>query len=73
MSNAAVSLVDFARKQKQRDCPVCKLDADTRAQLRIATDKAIRRQVQIDWLKEVQKVDITSQEMTNHYSGKHDD
>jgi hypothetical protein len=71
--DASTSLVEFARKQRQKDCPVCALDTEIRAQLRSASDKGIRRPVQLAWLREVHRSSVTDADLTSHYSAKHDD
>ena len=69
----SLSLVDYAKKLRQLDCPVCQLDPDIRAQLLAAGAKGIRRPVQLAWLKEAHGATISSEQLTVHYSGKHDD
>lgn len=69
---AASTLVDFARQERQKNCVVCQLSQDVRAQLRGAGDKGIKRPVQLAWLDSIGHK-ITDTELTAHYSGRHDD
>lgn len=71
-SKGVLSLVEYARKQRQADCSICRLPADVRQQMLGAGDRKIRRAVVIAWLKEVHGVTVTDGELTQHYSGKHD-
>ena len=71
-TKGGLSLVEYARKQRQADCPVCRLPQEAREQMLTASDKKIRRSVVLMWLKEVHGVDLTDAELTSHYSGKHD-
>lgn len=71
-AKGVLSLVDYARKQRQADCPVCHLPADVREQMMGAGDRKIRRSVVLAWLREVHGAAITDTELTAHYSGKHD-
>jgi hypothetical protein len=69
----AVSLVDFVRLQKKVNCRVCKLPVEIRGQLgRVATDRKIPREVQLDWIKTATGVKITNDELTAHNNGRHD-
>lgn len=67
-----MTLVEFARKERLRDCPVCNLPAEVRTQMLAAGDKGIKRPVVILWLKNVHNVEISDGALTTHYSGKHD-
>ena len=70
--NDALTLVDFARKQRRAYCAVCQLPEEVRGQLRRASDRKISRVTVIAWLLEVQGISMTSDAMTTHYSGHHD-
>lgn len=67
-----LSLVDYARKQRQADCPVCRLPDAIKQQMLVASDKKIKRTVVMSWLKEVHSLEITDAMLTTHYSGKHE-
>lgn len=67
-----LSLVDYARKQRRADCAVCQLPDELRAQIKQASDKKINRDTVIAWLEEVNKIRLTRDQMTTHYSGHHD-
>lgn len=67
-----MTLVDFARKERRRDCAVCQLPAEIRTQMLAASDRKIKRAVVMDWLKQVHGVAITDEALTVHYSGHHD-
>ena len=66
------SLVEFVRAERRAACVVCRLPAETIADLRDATAKKFRRDVQIRWLAAC-GYKITNEQLNNHYSGKHTD
>jgi len=67
-----LSLVEYARKKRSADCPVCQLPEDIRQQMRMASEKKIKRTVVLEWLHETQGLAVTDGDLTVHYSGKHD-
>lgn len=79
MPKGKLSLTEFAMSKRRRDCKVCQLPSDVRDQLvgneakdiRSASDRGIKRPVQIEWLKEI-GYDISSRDLTRHYSGRHE-
>jgi len=68
-----LALVDFMKQKKREACRVCHLPDEVRAQLRSASDKKIRRKDQLEWLREEIHAEITSGELDQHYSGRHDE
>jgi len=71
-SKGGLSLVEYARKKRAADCPVCQLPEGIRQQMRMASDKKIKRTVVLEWLTQEQGLAITDSDLTVHYSGKHD-
>ena len=67
-----LSLLDYARKQRRRDCAVCNLPADIREQMAGASEKKIRRAVVLSWLADAHGISISTTDMTTHSSGHHD-
>lgn len=67
-----ISLVDYARKQRRKDCAVCALPADIREQMSNASDKKIKRATVIEWLKVAHDITVTPADMTTHTSGHHE-
>lgn len=68
----SISLADYARRQKLKDCPVCQLPEDIRAQLRKGASAKIRRPTQLEWLQSLGHP-VTDTQLTAHYSARHDD
>lgn len=72
-----MGLVEFARKQRlaasREACRVCHLTDEVREQLRTASDRGIRRGVQLEWIRTYAGVDITDAELTAHRNGRHDE
>lgn len=67
-----LSLVDYARKKRTADCTVCALPEAVRQQMRNASDKKIKRETVIAWLKDEHGVVMSAAELTRHGSGHHD-
>lgn len=65
------SLTEFVRAERRAACVVCRLPAEVIADLRDATSKKFRRDVQLRWLAAC-GYKITNEQLNNHYSGKHD-
>ena len=72
-----MGLVEFARKQRlaaaREACRVCHLSEEVRAQLKTASDRGIRRGVQLEWIRTYTGVDIEDAELTAHRNGRHDE
>ena len=67
------SLQEYARDQKRKDCPICALPPDVLEELKgVGKRLKISRELQIAWVKEDVGVTITDDQLTNHYSGKHE-
>jgi len=71
-SKGGLSLVEYARKKRAADCPVCHLPEGIRQQMLTASDKKIKRSVVLAWLAEEHGITIDDAVLTVHYSGKHD-
>ena len=66
------SLSEFVKAERRAACAVCRLPAEVITDLRDATAKKFRRDVQIRWLAACGHK-ITNEQLNNHYSGKHTD
>lgn len=68
------SLTEFVRAKAKKDCPVCALPVEVRAQIgRPATDKGITRREQAEWLRTVCGATRVTEEVLNaHLTAKHD-
>jgi hypothetical protein len=67
-----ISLTDFVKAERRKECPVCQLPEEAREQMRVAQNKSIRRATVIAWLAQAYGVTITDEALNTHYSGKHD-
>lgn len=69
----SLSLVDFARAEKRKNCRVCKFPIEVRSQLgRAASEKKISQDQQVKWLELVTGTKITLDELRQHVAGRHD-
>ena len=66
----AMSLADFAKAERRAVCAVCKLPSDVLQELRSASEKKYRRDIQIRWMRSRGYM-ITNEQLNHHYSGKH--
>ncbi len=67
-----LSLVDFVKAERRKDCGVCKLPDDLRDQMRKARDKKILRATILDWLRTQYGFVVTTTDMDVHINGHHD-
>ena len=69
----SLSLVEFARAEKRKNCRVCKAPVEVRGQLgRAASEKNITRSQQLSWFNLITRGDVTMDELNAHLSGRHD-
>ncbi len=66
------SLVAFVQDKKRASCAVCGLPVEIRGQLAAAREKKIHIALQVLWLKEEVKVDVSADELSKHRSSKHE-
>jgi len=66
------SLVQFAKDQRRKGCPVCALPAAIRAELAQAREKHIPRSIQLGWLVAEHGIKLTAAQFDSHNSGRHD-
>lgn len=67
------SLVQYVRDTRKANCPVCKLPADVREQLREAKDKRISVATQLDWLKNEFGITLSVEQINSHRGGRHEE
>lgn len=67
------SLKQFERDKRKAGCKVCALPEDVRQQLREASEKKIKVNVQLEWLRVEYEAHITLTELQTHRSGKHEE
>lgn len=67
------SLAEFVQDRKRQQCKVCNLPKSIYAQLRIAGERRIHRNVVIEWLKTEHKITLTATELRSHYAAQHDE
>lgn len=68
---SALSLEEFIVEKKRQECAVCQLPDEIRAQLEGASDKKIKRTVQLEWLKSLGYDEVDNHALNKHYSGRH--
>ncbi len=66
-----LSLTEYTKEQKRKDCPVCKLPDEVLEQLREASSRKIHRRLQLLWLNEELGISISNSQLDTHYSGRH--
>ncbi|MCC6619513.1 MAG: hypothetical protein IT341_10805 [Chloroflexi bacterium] len=71
--SGGLSLVDYARRERIKDCLVCTLPDNIRAEVKAASSKKIKRGVVVAWLRDVHKIDMPIDAMMAHSNGHHDE
>lgn len=67
-----LSLLDYAKKQRRKDCPVCALPVEIRQQMAGASEKKIKRIVVLSWLADAHGITVSPSDMMTHVNGHHD-
>ncbi len=70
----AVTLSEFIREKKKKDCVICRLDVSIRRQLGPeASKRGFSRGDQVEWLREVVGITaVTGDVLQQHLNGRHD-
>ncbi len=68
---STVSLTDFVRKERQKDCLICTLPRAIQDQLMAAPEKKIKLADRVQWLNEVCGVDAKVSDLTKHMNARH--
>ena len=66
-----LSLTEFMKREKRKDCPICKLPEAVQTQLQEAPDKSIKVDLRVKWLREAHGLDIKASDITRHMCGRH--
>jgi len=68
-----MTLAEFSREERKKNCPVCKLPAEIRGQLgKPASEKKISRDQQVRWVQVVTGVTVSVEDLNKHNNGRHD-
>lgn len=67
-----LSLVDYVRKQRRKDCAVCALPTEIREQIASASDKKIKRPIVLAWLEHAHGIKLDLAAVSAHAAGHHD-
>ena len=66
-----LSLAEFMKCEKRKDCPICKLPEAIQTQLQEAPDKSIKVDLRVKWLREQHGLNIEAADLTRHMGGRH--
>lgn len=66
-----LSLAEFMKREKRKDCPVCKLPEAVQKQLQEAPDRSIKVDLRVKWLREAHSLSIEASDITRHMGGRH--
>lgn len=70
----SLTLVEYAKAEKRKNCKVCKAPVEIRGQLgRAASEKNITRGQQLAWFNLVTGSAVKMDELNQHLSGRHDE
>jgi len=69
---AKLSLTEFARAERRKDCTVCALPEPIREQIRKNRGKKIGRDTILRWLAEEHGIRLDVEAMMAHSNGHHD-
>lgn len=66
------SLVQFVRDERRKDCKICALPPEVRAQVSQANERKINVAVRVKWLLEDYGISVTRSDFEVHGRGNHD-
>lgn len=65
-------LLDFAREERLKSCPVCALPEEVRLELTLARKKHIGRETILAYLTKIHSYSGDDDALTSHNNGHHD-